>query len=123
MCTSIHLTQKKLDNIGIEGNEEADKAAKEGADGQEITYNINIPWVSKKALIRSYSLSTSKTRWKDIEGHNHTKLFLHNPEHPKHNKSNDIQGMSLLHRRNINFPSLLNRLPGIKTNKKGYFQG
>lgn len=67
-------------HIGIEGNEEADKAAKEGADSQETTYNINIPWVSKKALIRSYSLSTWKTRWKDIEGHNHTKLFLHDPD-------------------------------------------
>ena len=65
---------------GIEGNEEADKAAKEGADTLENTYDINVPWSAKQALIREYSLQLWTNRWTNIEGHIQTKLFFCKPD-------------------------------------------
>ena len=67
-------------HIGIEGNEEADKAAKEGADTVEITHNLDIPWAAKQDLIKSYSLKIWNDRWSSIEGHSHTKLFFSKPD-------------------------------------------
>ena len=67
-------------HIGIEGNEEADKAAKEGADTLENTYDISIPWSAKQALIRQYSLQLWTNRWTSIEGHTQTKLFFCKPD-------------------------------------------
>ena len=67
-------------HIGIEGNEEADKAAKEGADTLENTYDINIPWSAKQALIRQYSLQLWTNKWTSLEGHTQTKLFFCKPD-------------------------------------------
>ena len=69
-------------HIGIEGNEEADKAAKEGADTLEIEQTLDIPWATKKANIKEHYYQTWKEKWNKIEGHKHTKLFLrvHNPD-------------------------------------------
>ena len=67
-------------HIGIEGNEEADKAAKEGADTLETTYDINVPWSAKQTLIREYSLKLWTDIWASIEGHTQTKLFFSKPD-------------------------------------------
>ena len=66
--------------VGIEGNEEADKAAKEGADTLENTYDVNVPWSDKQALIREYSLQLWTHRWTNIDGHTQTKLFFCKPD-------------------------------------------
>ena len=67
-------------HIGIEGNEEADKAAKEGADTPDTTHHVDIPWALKKAQIKEFYMQTWTKRWNNLEGHTHTKLFLHTPD-------------------------------------------
>ena len=37
--------------MGIQGNEEADQAAKDGANGQNITKYVPKPWCETKALV------------------------------------------------------------------------
>ena len=44
-------------HIGIKGNKEADKAAKEGADTQDITHMVNTHWAVKQSKIQEFSLS------------------------------------------------------------------
>ena len=78
-------------HIGIEGNEEADKAAKEGADTMDTTHHVNIPWVEKQAKIKEYTNKQWTTRWETLQGHRQTKLFLHNPDP---NKANGILRLS-----------------------------
>ena len=70
-------------HIGIEGNEEADKAAKEGADSHDITHIINTPWAVKKSKIQEFNDSLWRNRWQKTEGHAHSKLFLHYPDSQK----------------------------------------
>ena len=70
-------------HIGIEGNEEADKAAKEGADTPDTTHHVDIPWALKKAQIKEFYMQTWTKRWNNLEGHTHTKLFLHTPDPDK----------------------------------------
>ena len=41
-------------HIGIEGNEEADKAAKEGADTPDTTHHVDIPWAAKQQKLKEY---------------------------------------------------------------------
>ena len=70
-------------HIGIEGNEEADKAAKEGADTTEITHLIHTPWAVKKFKIQEFCDTSWRERWQQIDGHKHSKLFLHFPDSRK----------------------------------------
>ena len=44
-------------HIGIEGNEEADKAAREGADTPDTTHHVDIPWTAKVNKVKAYSMS------------------------------------------------------------------
>ena len=78
-------------HIGIEGNEEADKAAKEGADTQETNHIIHTPWAIKKSKIQEHCDSLWKTRWDQIIGHAQSKRFLH---HPDRNKARGILRLS-----------------------------
>ena len=78
-------------HIGIEGNEEADKAAKEGADTLETTHIINTPWITKKSKIQAHCEALWKQKWDNIEGHTQSKLFLH---HPDTNKARGILRLS-----------------------------
>ena len=77
--------------IGIEGNEEADKAAKEGADTPDTTYVTHIPWSTKKAKIRDHCDAMWGKKWDSIEGHIQSKHFLH---HPDSNKAKGILRLS-----------------------------
>ena len=78
-------------HIGIEGNEEADKAAKEGADTPDTTYETHIPWSTKKAKIRSHCDTIWQKKWDNITGHTQSKHFLH---HPDSNKAKGILRLS-----------------------------
>ena len=44
-------------HIGIEGNEEADKAAKEGADTSDTTHIVHTPWAVKQSKIQEFMLT------------------------------------------------------------------
>ena len=57
-------------HIGIEGNEEADKAAKEGADTLEPEHPVDTPWTIKKAKIQKHFYQIWKDKWNSIEGTN-----------------------------------------------------
>ena len=70
-------------HIGIEGNEEADKAAKEGADMADTTHEVDLPWEAKVLRIHTYYLKLWTDRWHKLEGHRQTMLFLHNPDESK----------------------------------------
>ena len=78
-------------HIGIEGNEEADKAAKEGADTPDTTHHVDIPWAAKQKKLKDYIASEWSNRWNHIQGHTQTKLFLHTPDP---NKSRGILRLS-----------------------------
>ena len=76
---------------GIKGNEEADKAAKEGANSVDISHQVDIPWAVKKNKIKEYSHNFWSNRWKNLQGHRQTKLFLLTPDP---NKSRGILQLS-----------------------------
>ena len=78
-------------HIGIEGNEEADKAAKEGADTPDITHLVDIPWGAKKKMIQDYCNNLWKDRWDNTPRHRQTELFFH---HPDKNKAKVILRLS-----------------------------
>ena len=70
-------------HIGIEGNEQADKAAKEGADTHDITHIVNTPWAVKQSKIQAFLVSAWTARLQRIDGHRHSKLFLHHSDSGK----------------------------------------
>ena len=78
-------------HIGIEGNEEADKAAKEGADTPDTNYLVDIPWGAKKKIIQDYCNEIWKDRWDNTAGHRQSKLFFH---HLDKNKAKGILRLS-----------------------------
>ena len=67
-------------HIGIIGNEEADKAAKEGADLVDTSQHIDVSWADSQAQIHKFGLKIWTDRWRKLEGHRQTKLFLHEPD-------------------------------------------
>ena len=78
--TSLHLVWVKA-HVNIEGNEEADKAAKEGASKgiTNKTLTIPRPWTETKQDINNYIQRIWTKRWQDDDRFNHTKQFYGKP--------------------------------------------
>jgi hypothetical protein len=53
---------------GIPGNEEADKLAKEGTNGDPPDQIVGIPFVVDKEVIRSHLRQEHQNRWKTCKG-------------------------------------------------------
>ena len=62
--------------MGIPGNEEADQAVKEGANGQNITKYVPKPWCETKAVVNKLVMEEWNTRWHDDPQYVHTKFFF-----------------------------------------------
>ena len=72
-------------HVGIEGNERADQAAKEGAAGGTHIKKANtaIPWQEAKNKIEDYTTSLWRQKWITTPHYKHTKLFYGSPNKNK----------------------------------------
>ena len=68
-------------HVGTEGNEQADRAAKEGAAGGSHMKETQtpIPWQVAKNKIEEYTASKWKQRWITAPQYKHKKLFYESP--------------------------------------------
>ena len=82
-------------HVNIQGNEEADQAAKEGASGgQHIkTVSTYTPWSQIKATVDEMINAEWASRWNSEQKFRHTKLFYSKPDK---NKAKGIMKMSTL---------------------------
>ena len=74
-CEIVRLAWIKA-HVETQGNEEADQAAKEGANGENITKHVPKPWCETKALVDKLIMEEWNTRWQDDPQYVHTKFFL-----------------------------------------------
>ena len=72
-------------HVGIEGNEQADIAAREGAAGGLHMRNAKtlMPWQAVKNKIEAYTTHLWKNLWTSSSHYKHTKLFYNSPNKNK----------------------------------------
>ena len=74
-CESVRLAWIKA-HAGLQGNEEADQAAKEGANGQNVTKHVPKPWCETNALVDKLVMEEWNTRWQDDPQYRVTHQFV-----------------------------------------------
>jgi hypothetical protein len=69
-------------HCGIQGNEEADRLAKQALSGLSLQGPepaLGIPRCSAREVIRAWTMKQHFCTWKDLTGHRHGKLFISGP--------------------------------------------
>jgi ribonuclease HI len=82
-------------HAGTEGNEEADRLAKEGAMMSKVDTNVDTSWTNIKHTIRQFINLKWEVQWMSLEGHKHSKQFVSKPDPQRAKKCLSLSRHSL----------------------------